>query len=88
MTLTRLILLPRASRLAWSSWERGPLREAGEHGTSGHTRPQRRDWAQRSEGGMWWVREGNGRGDMDSPGGDQGTCTVPGKAWNLCAWSA
>ena len=36
---------------------------------------------------MWGVREGDGRGDVSSPGGDQGTCTVPGKAWNLCTWS-
>ena len=28
---------------------------------------------------MWWVREGEGRGDVGSPGGDQGICTVPGK---------
>ena len=28
---------------------------------------------------MWWVREGEGRGDIGSPGGDQGMCTVPGK---------
>ena len=28
---------------------------------------------------MWWVREGEGRGDVGSPGGDQGMCTVPGK---------
>ena len=28
---------------------------------------------------MWWVREGEGRGDTGSPGGDQGMCTVPGK---------
>ena len=69
MLLTGLVLFPRASRYAWSSWERGSLREAGEHGTSGHTRPQRRDWAQRQEGGVWWVREGDRRGDMGSPGG-------------------
>ena len=25
------------------------------------------------------MREGEGRGDVGSPGGDQGTCTVPGK---------
>ena len=87
VSLTRLVLFPRAYRHAWSSWERGPLREAGEHGTSGHTRPQRRDWAQRQEDGVWWVKEGDGRGDMGSPGGDQGTCTEPGKAWNLRAWS-
>ena len=28
---------------------------------------------------MWQVREGEGRGDVGSPGGDQGMCTVPGK---------
>ena len=47
VSLTGLVLFPRASRYAWTSWKRGPLREAGEHGTSRHTRPQRRDWAQR-----------------------------------------
>ena len=35
---------------------------------------------------MWWVKEGEGRGDVGSPGGDQGMCTVPEKAWNLRAW--
>ena len=86
MSLTGLVLFPRASRYAWTRWNRGPLREAGAHGTSRHTRPQRSDWAQRSEGDMWWVKEGDGRGDVGSPGGDQGMCTVPGKAWNLRAW--
>ena len=28
---------------------------------------------------MWWVREGERRGDVGSPGGDQRMCTVPRK---------
>ena len=49
VSLTGLVLFPRASRTsrsAWSSWKRRSLREAGEHRTCRCTRPQRRDWTQ------------------------------------------